>query len=205
MISVCIFCFLCATHSPCSSHAAVSHGRMQDEASRSTFNPNDPPLVELDRLTAREKHKTDLGIYLSEKTISDKRNLKQYRKKRESPSDNYSDSKSNLLSDKYVKKLFHMFGDGTHVTLEGFQKLLKRIDLIEELSTQASLSSPPSFKNNETNDNSTVSVLFYVYVFACLLNRGYVDNKYSIQRKHGLLRQLKNNLVTFSNLFYFLE
>lgn len=108
VISVCIFCFICATHSPCASHVAVGteqhkqyHGFLKD--------PNGQLLMEMN-IRGKSKDDTDK---ISESAI---RTDQKHRL-----------VKRDINDADYLKKIFAIYGDGEHMGVEGFEKLMKNL------------------------------------------------------------------------------
>lgn len=121
VISVCIFCFICATHSPCASHVAVGnenhrqyHGYLKD--------PNHQLLVEVN---ARDKLKDDTNK-ISE--ISASRTDEQ----------SHHLVKRNSNDVDYLKRIFSLYGDGEYIGMEGFEKLMKNVLRIVSMKSNKS-------------------------------------------------------------------
>ncbi|XP_050315934.1 zinc transporter foi isoform X2 [Anthonomus grandis grandis] len=125
LISVSIFCLICATHSPCASHAAIGH--VQQHRYDGFKDPNIPKIENNPELSVREKHvaKAPHAGYPDndlELTTPENEDVALNVSKRS--------VESNLTStDLYVKKIFSQFGDGEKMTIEGFGELLKKVDL----------------------------------------------------------------------------
>lgn len=109
VITVCIFCFICATHSPCASHVAVGseqhkqyHGPLKD--------PNGGQLLEMN---IRGKSKDDDTNKISE-SVS-RTDLTHHLIKRE------------INDADYLKKIFALYGDGEHMGMDGFEKLMRNL------------------------------------------------------------------------------
>lgn len=109
VISVCVFCLICATHSPCGSHAAVTHENPQ-------INQQHDP-IHLKREKFKEKEPWENSVLSVDKHIITKRQ---------------SDEKKDF----YLKKLFHKFGDGKTLTLDGFQNLLEHVFELQSIVKQ---------------------------------------------------------------------
>lgn len=93
LVSVCIFCFLCATHSPCASHAVATDGA-------TPVYDNRIPFKEAKAL-AEASHKNNTNHTSDEPTIT---------------------------------QLFRLYGDGENISVEGFQRIIQRLDLTKELT-----------------------------------------------------------------------
>lgn len=120
VITVCIFCLICATHTPCDSHASVHH---EDP---DTLYHTDIKSVSREKFKMKESwENTVLGN-------SDDDRLHSVNK-RDSNSINSIDSK-----DIYLKKLFTKFGDGKTITLDGFRNLFDQLVALQEIHTETS-------------------------------------------------------------------
>lgn len=174
VISVCIFCFICATHSPCASHGEVTHG---------TYNYRSPlrdpgiPTLFQGNVAPREKDKItnsalDKGPIQQLRSVKLKRNVNNNFihniKKRDSNVDvnnklslsNNTNSSRKMDHDIYLKKIFTLFGDGDRMTMEGFQRLITKLDLIEKISKNSEdllTSSPHTHSDNSSSVNDNAS------------------------------------------------
>lgn len=122
MISVCIFCFLCATHSPCASHAQLAH-----QSAHSGSHPE--PYRE------RLKGPEDLGAIGAKANESLIDNSNSSGSTLYSPTSDSSSSVSNKKEDRRgaaLKRLFSLYGDGEKMSFEDFQKFVARLDLLQE-------------------------------------------------------------------------
>jgi zinc transporter 10 len=117
VISVCVFCLICATHSPCGSHAAVAH---EDPQVHNLHHSANAALV---KGATREKFKEKGPWDNSVLSISDDDSKVHAINKRHS--DNSIDNVNN--KDLYLKKLFVKYGDGKTLTMDGFQNLLDHL------------------------------------------------------------------------------
>lgn len=111
VISVCIFCFICATHSPCASHVAVGteqhkqfHGLLKDSNGQQQ-------LLEVNVVRGKSKDDT--------KKISES----AFR----TDQMHHIVNKRNVNDADYLKKIFTLYGDGEHMGIEGFEKLMKNL------------------------------------------------------------------------------
>ncbi|KAH1015530.1 hypothetical protein HUJ05_013239 [Dendroctonus ponderosae] len=102
---VCIFCLICATHTPCGSHAAVSNlGEYRHDGYK------DPNILQ------REHHE--------QLTLRAKRH-------NEERSDITNIDPSTKRDSDFLKKIFLKFGDGDKMSIEGLERLLKKLDLLQ--------------------------------------------------------------------------
>ncbi|XP_019769286.2 zinc transporter foi [Dendroctonus ponderosae] len=105
LLSVCIFCLICATHTPCGSHAAVSNlGEYRHDGYK------DPNILQ------REHHE--------QLTLRAKRH-------NEERSDITNIDPSTKRDSDFLKKIFLKFGDGDKMSIEGLERLLKKLDLLQ--------------------------------------------------------------------------
>lgn len=148
MISVCIFCFLCATHSPCASHAATS----RKHTSQHTYNPVSKSVPDPERLKPYSSlNVLDSAIKNGRMHRLEKRN---------------SDISSSVNSDKevnFIKKIFELYGDGESMNIQGFQSLLTHLNDFHQHSTNSQHPILQQVKMSEVNEtdinNKTVSHL----------------------------------------------
>lgn len=120
VITVCIFCLICATHTPCDSHAAMVH------EDHSTLYHTDIKSVSREKFKMKEPWENRvLG--------SNSRAPLHSVNKRDSNSINSIDSK-----DIYLKKLFTKFGDGKSITMDGFRNLFDHLVTLQETHKDAS-------------------------------------------------------------------
>lgn len=143
LISVCIFCFICATHSPCASHAEVRNETTARNGTDRFPDFGNPPLSQNEEVPLQETFKTKLNK--SERlTPSDvDSNNKNYSNipvinlvKRSDNNVNgtkineAADDKSDLQSESYIKKIFAEYGDGDTMTMDGFERLMRHLDTV---------------------------------------------------------------------------
>lgn len=135
IISVSIFCFICATHSPCASHAAVGH--IEQHRYDGFKDPNIPKMENNPQLNLREKsgknRLSDSPYYAnqiadSQNDISDNNILKR--------SIDKHNSSSIDDENEFLKRIFLQYGDGEKMTIDGFETLLKRLDLLQTVSNR---------------------------------------------------------------------
>lgn len=180
VLTVCIFCIICATHTPCASHAAIDDKR-QHNFEEITYATKEPLI--LNPYKPYEKFKSDL---INNNTISDKNNssLRTNKKDVNLPvhslykrdiNDNannteLNNSYSKTKNEDYLKKIFSIYGDGNSMSIEGFERLMERLDLLRTLSMKLDTLSSNSVNlsniatneaatnvNSTTINNSTVS------------------------------------------------
>lgn len=166
-ISVCIFCFLCATHSPCESHAGTSHKTTNKKSIQFTEAKN--PLIYQSDSPEAVPSPEGKGSAFTLFKLNNPR-LKRNRIRRETQNDmtlNINNNNNTSIKDKkdedYIKKIFLKYGDGTTLTMDGFEKLLDRLDLIadvvhKEVDPLLSLKEIAALISHET-DNMTDSNL----------------------------------------------
>lgn len=134
VLSVCIFCFICATHSPCASHAAVGHESVVPR--RQYDDPSNPPLVENLETNSREKHRGN--PYMTDHTFDDSANVLKMEQihnlvKRGGVDENNNSVNSEIVTE-YLRKIFLKYGNGDTMTMEGFERLINHLDLHHILS-----------------------------------------------------------------------
>lgn len=113
VISVCIFCLICATHSPCASHVAVGNEYLHKQHYELLKDPNRQPLSQVNvRDKSKDENelsdnvlKTDAGHQLV------KRNVNQ----------------TVVHDEDHLKKIFALYGDGENIKMEGFERLMKNL------------------------------------------------------------------------------
>lgn len=192
VISVCIFCFICATHSPCASHAAVSHENTHKNDFGKTNGPNNPPLIQELRLPSREKFKEKIDPNISSNNINrlistiivspkDKRNSSVRNLVRRNVNDvngntTHLNNSAKLQDEDYLKKIFTLYGDGNSMNMEGFERLIKRLDLLQVLSMKLDtslsnttgvdddLTTADKLEHSDFSLNSSVSFSFYKHI-----------------------------------------
>lgn len=130
LVSVCIFCFLCATHSPCASHAVATDGA-------TPVYDNRIPFKEAKAL-AEASHKNNTNHTSDEPTIT---------------------------------QLFRLYGDGENISVEGFQRIIQRLDLTKELThkiDEYKHSHKHEHEHNH-NDGGVTSVSVVVLLGICII------------------------------------
>lgn len=66
-------------------------------------------------------------------------------------SDSYHNNEPNF----YLKQIFSTYGDGTHMSIEGFRKLLNRFDLVQDMYLKLKSSSSSQTNENQRDINET--------------------------------------------------
>lgn len=107
-VSVCIFCFLCATHSPCASHAEIvtGSGHRYDD-SKPFKDPNDWPTIPGEEGSQAKRD-------IIERTAT------------------------NDSSDEYLGLLFKKYGDGNSISLDAFKQMMQHLDLVRSFKSNDS-------------------------------------------------------------------
>ncbi|RZC43028.1 zinc transporter foi, partial [Asbolus verrucosus] len=126
VISVCVFCLICATHSPCGSHAAVAHENPQVR----NLHSSGPSREKFKEKDFWDNSVLSIGDDDGEVRVINKRN-----------SDNLnSDDDVDIVNNKdyFLKKIFTKFGDGKTITMDGFQDLLGHMLQLQLLTRQTS-------------------------------------------------------------------
>lgn len=154
VLSVCIFCLICATHSPCGSHAAVNHESLHIKDGILFKNSKNTPLITTEETLSRVKLKHELVPTDTSGNVKNETPLiikNHSLSKRNSVMDEKSDSSSNISKENYLSKIFERFGNGKTMTMEGFEKFIERLDLLQIISTKLdSESSREGAKGNST-------------------------------------------------------
>lgn len=123
MISVCIFCFICATHSPCASHAATSQEHLS--GSKNLRNPGTynsvPAYKDISRF---ERLKPYSSLNVLDSAI---KNGRRHRvEKRNSDISGSIKVNSDTELD-FIKKIFELYGDGQTMNIQGFRSLVSHL------------------------------------------------------------------------------
>lgn len=173
VISVCVFCLICATHTPCASHVATRNSlRLIDfdtpykERTKlpATIPGDTKHIREVDRLLAK-RDTTAQNKTISSSNLVNSNNTNNDR--------NGDDIKNNELDmAQYMKKLFSTYGDGDTMTLDGFERMMHKLGLIQELTLKIdnNLLDEKNMDGNVTSTtddrvnfhNSTVIIFLFV-------------------------------------------
>ncbi|XP_074042407.1 solute carrier family 39 fear-of-intimacy isoform X2 [Leptinotarsa decemlineata] len=127
VLSVCIFCFICATHSPCASHAATRQENIFRH--KNYYDPKNIQAIEQLQITSREKQKFDqvsIGTAHDDKAIE-----LGHPSNRKVKRNSYNSDVNSETEQDYIRKIFMMYGNGEEMTLEGFTKFLADMKLHE--------------------------------------------------------------------------
>ncbi|XP_056647039.1 zinc transporter foi isoform X1 [Diorhabda sublineata] len=144
VLSVCIFCFICATHTPCASHAAVKHHSFHH---KEYSDPMYSPLIEKFHDSHRDNI-PNLG-----KNSNNIKGINHRKVKRSSDSNNKSDSVNNSDSDQdHLRKIFLKYGDGDFMTKEGFKKFLGDLNLSQFVMKDENHHQHEDHDNKDTHD-----------------------------------------------------
>ncbi|XP_025836597.1 zinc transporter foi isoform X2 [Agrilus planipennis] len=146
ILSVCMFCLLCATHSPCESHASLdqellpNNSRIFSKNLLRTANSTSPDLFETksridDHIpnastSPRINTKTKYNKSLRKKHTRSTSNTNAFEIPSNENSSNFNkieNDNTNKLDKQYLKKIFEKYGNGETMTLEGFEKLMKHL------------------------------------------------------------------------------
>lgn len=159
VISVCIFCFICATHTPCASHGTMEHE--QTRIGRAYHDSHNSPAVEDLRAGApRTRIKVEDGARHHHHEDDLTAFHKDTRRKRHDKADNEP-------SDVFVRKIFSKFGDGDRLTVAEFERLVQKLNLSQVISDNWSdnghtheIEEVPvaNGTNNATTKSNTVSM-----------------------------------------------
>lgn len=163
MFSVCIFCFICATHSPCASHAATQKDsfQLEDVLGNLTYVPVSPSK----NVPNPGKLKPYSSLSVLDSAI---KNGRMHRLEKRN-----SDIRSSVNSDKevdFIKKIFELFGDGETMSLQGFQSLVKHLNTHYEFTSshQPVIQQVKISEINETDKNNDL-VRHNSYIFNSLV------------------------------------
>ncbi|XP_060536201.1 zinc transporter foi-like [Cylas formicarius] len=131
LISVCIFCFICATHSPCASHASI--GYMELNRHDGYKDPNIQWVNEKNQLNLREKFNEE-SIPDVETEDGPAQEIGNVHDIIERSVQDAGDKDNSSSDEDFLKKIFLKYGDGDVMTMEGFGKFVKRLRLLQVLS-----------------------------------------------------------------------
>lgn len=118
VLSVCIFCFICATHSPCASHVAV--GNEQHKQYHGFLKDPNRQLLPEENLLGKDDNKK-----ISESASRTDQTPHQLVKRDNNDAD-------------YLKKIFALYGDGENMGMEGFERLMKNLLRVVSVKTNKS-------------------------------------------------------------------
>ncbi|XP_022911924.1 zinc transporter foi [Onthophagus taurus] len=128
VISVCIFCFICATHTPCASHVSVSLNSSPSKLyiEDNNFSPYSTVSKEFGMM--QERYNNDRMVR--------KRDVKIPENGNNDDDANKKNVNKNIEIDKYLKELFIKYGDGKTMSLKGFEKLMFELNVTQDLSSK---------------------------------------------------------------------
>lgn len=127
LLSVCIFCFVCATHSPCASHAAIGH--IEQHRRDGYKDPNIPVIEANHELSFRDKRYTSNSQDSPVKTNEIAPRNRLVTGENDDPSSNLFNSETEIL-----ERIFAEFGEGDKMSAQSLRKLIKKLDLLHVLS-----------------------------------------------------------------------
>ncbi|CAG9762265.1 unnamed protein product [Ceutorhynchus assimilis] len=167
LLSVSIFCFICATHSPCASHAAIGH--LEQHRHDGYKDPNIPIPDNNPNLNLRKK--------LPEYSISDGSHNAD-------PNDRItkrsSDSENVGIDNDFLRKIFLKFGDGDKMTMEGLGELLRRLDVLHIVSEKLHLHQDEHFdfkkEAGEIEQNETCFTKESINIFHQKVNKDSLNH-----------------------------
>lgn len=153
MISVCIFCFICATHSPCASHAATTQEylfRNNEMRNHGTYNS----IPAHKDVPGPEKLKTYFSVNVLDNAIKNGR-----RHRLEKRNSDISDS----VDLDFIKKIFELYGDGETMNIQGFQSLVTQLKSDHHSANLENRQTETPSQLNETDVvNKTVRFFYYI-------------------------------------------
>lgn len=163
MISVCIFCFICATHSPCASHASI----VEEQLFRNKDTVSDYRNILQPERAKSYSSANELGSAI-------RKGKRHWIDKRNSDISDSDDADSDTGLD-FIKKLFELYGDGEVISIQGFHLLVKHLNSQRKSPQEDSLQSEVAVdrladmtvERNETEivNNNTVrfsSILLFI-------------------------------------------
>lgn len=201
-ISMCMFCFLCAAHSPCASHAELTRHTKHSYDSKkfpgeSSPEPMDlgnyherlkPPNLnlkpsevnsamkhtdKLKNLNHSAKFKSILSKQVKRSVYSGIENSKNDKLEF---SDNVADSSKsdNKTSELFIlKELFVLYGDGKTMSIEGFEKFLRQMDLISQVYNRGLSNSHfddlSTQEAKNSNTHNSVSTCYFKSIFVIII------------------------------------
>ncbi|KAK9880499.1 hypothetical protein WA026_011739 [Henosepilachna vigintioctopunctata] len=151
ILSVCIFCLICVTHTHCESHYAAkremsyiySNTKIENisEDSHKALpmkNAQVPPRV---KLKSKSKLPAETDFNEQERSYEIVPNIvktkfRNHNLNKRNSINNKNNDNVNMSKESYINKIFNKFGDGNTMTLEGFEKFIERLDLLQILSTK---------------------------------------------------------------------
>ncbi|KRT85350.1 hypothetical protein AMK59_707 [Oryctes borbonicus] len=147
VISVCIFCLICATHTPCASHITTMTTRdaqrlmefdtpYKERLKPTSAIPGDKnPGAEASRLLIKRDTDAQPQQQNNNKYRSNNSHNNSSNNHNSSDVRNKKDLNRNELDmAQYMKKLFNTYGNGDTMTLDGFERMMHRLGMMRELT-----------------------------------------------------------------------
>lgn len=150
-VTVCVFCFLCATHSPCSSHVQISSNEKRIDDGRNDLSTladrhqvKKPPF---DRIT---NYFDEPFTIINSERASEKLTISSGKRKKR-------DTKK-IDEAAYLKKIFTLFGNGDSMNYTGFEQFIRTLHLERLLNNNTA----DSVAATTTNGNN-ISVRYQIF------------------------------------------
>ncbi|XP_012252567.2 zinc transporter foi [Athalia rosae] len=129
-VTVCVVCVLCAAHAPCHAHDDVQGSRLSLIEDSPNLQESPRPDSRLQPLKNQIGSKEivrikDTGEKLDLMTLDTENVKERLRKKRD----------SEVRQSDFTRRIFEAYGNGDSITLEGFERLLDKLGLLEHLAT----------------------------------------------------------------------
>lgn len=183
-VTVCVFCLLCATHTPCSSHVQLSSNvndqnvpgiseesmnnlPVKNEVFQKITDRYSPTIFEEKLSISLQQHPDkDEKYFTNANSLSANLTMRTKRDIRNRHNYNNHNNINKINETEYIEKIFTMFGNGETINQDGFERLIKTLHLDELLwskinNTSVNLSPVKVNANGIQNDtNSTVSIFF---------------------------------------------
>lgn len=183
-VTVCVFCLLCATHSPCSSHVQISSNENRIDAGITTMvnvtNQHHVKKPPFERMKSDNRTDWDLTSEINRASVY--RNLKRSNKIEldsvdiRNNSNNLSvnnngsvdlrrekrDSQRKMDEQVYLKKIFTLFGNGDSMNISGFEQFVRTLHLEKLLDSGVDSTVTNNNNNNNNGHNVSVSPLYLI-------------------------------------------
>lgn len=189
-VTVCVFCLLCATHTPCSSHVQFSSSeKRMDDGHLSTVNDtvNRLPLKKtvFEKITDRFSPTTtplndtplnSISVNNNPSELSVNNNNDKQQNTKKFKRDVHRKHKFDEAV--YIEKMFSIFGNGETMNYAGFERLIKSLHLDRLLwskinNTMVNLSSASVNNlaanriNNETTQTVSITIVTFYSGYYC--------------------------------------
>lgn len=137
VLSVCIFCFICATHSPCASHAEISDTNSHlyspkspfyDDSSTGNRKPLQFATENRHKLRKREDNTSPESLTLAKTNLDLLPSIENHTVQ-ENDNKLKTAKLDNIKSNENLIRIFKMFGDGESITIDGLERLLEKLQL----------------------------------------------------------------------------